>query len=243
MSDPEDRHEFSHGEGFDDPYDGFDIDPPEFVVGPDSVDPADSHVLADILDKRQIAADQVDTDALLDVGLEYMGINRYEEAIRTFERVVSYADEESLLAQEALVNKGAAHAELEEWDEAIGAYESAIHIDERSEYAAVAEMNLGYARWEYGQHDRALEHAERAVEIDDRLPQAWYNRGYFLLERGLADDALFCLENAERLGFRNPELQEEKARALEELGEYEEAAEIVDELESMQESATEDFLS
>lgn len=238
MSDGED-HEFSAGEGFEDPYEGFDLDPPEFEVGSEMVDPVDSHVLADILDERQIPADQVDIDALLDVGIEYAKINRYEEAIDAFERVVRFADEDDPAMQEALVNKGVAHAELEEWDEAIGAHESAIHENDRGEFTGVAETNLAYALWESGQHDRALEHAERAVERDERLPQAWYNRGFFLLERGLAEDALFCFENAERLGLRDAELLEEKARALEELGEYEEAADIIEEVEQRQEAVFE----
>ena len=234
MSDPEDEHAYSEGRGFDDPYEAFDIDPPELSVGPDAVDPVDSHVLADILDERQIPADQVDVQALIDVGLEYVGINRHEEAITTFERAVAFAEEDGLEAQEALVNKGVAHAELEEWDDAIGAYRSAIEIDDRSEHAGVAETNLAYALWESGQHDRALEHAERAVELDERLPQAWYNRGFFLLERGLAEDALFCFENAEKLGLRTAELLEEQANALDELGEYAEAEEVREEAERQQ---------
>ena len=238
MSDGED-HEFSAGDGFEDPYEGFDIDPPEFSIDPDEVDPVDSHVLADILDERQIPADQVDVDALIDVGIEYAQINRYEEAIEAFDRAVQFADDDDSAIAEAMVNKGVAHAELEEWDEAIGAYETALHEQERGEFAGTAETNLAYALWESGQHDRALEHAERAVERDERLPQAWYNRGFFLLERGLAEDALFCFENAERLGFRDADLLEEKARALEELGEYDEAAEIVDELAERQGVTTE----
>ena len=234
MTDHEDEHAYSEGRGFEDPYEGFDIDPPELEVGPDAVDPVDSHVLADILDERQIPADQVDVQALIDVGLEYVGINRHEEAIDTFARAIAFADEDSLDAQEALVNKGVAHAELEEWDEAIGDYRSAIDIEARSEHAAVAEMNLAYALWESGQHDRALEHAERAVELDNRLPQAWYNRGFFLLERGLAEDALFCFENAEKLGLRTADLLEEKANALDELGEYDEAEAVREEAEKHQ---------
>lgn len=239
MTDEPDEHRFSEGEGFDDPYRGFDIEPPELSVDPHAVDPVDDHVIPDLVDQRQIASEEVDLETLIDVGLEYCGINRYEEAIETFERAVHFSDEDSRQAQEALVNKGVAHGELEEWDEAIGAYRSALRIDDRSEYAAVAETNLGFALWESGQHDRALEHAERAVELDERLPQAWYNRGFFLLERGLAEEAKFCLENAEKLGLRTDELLEEKARALEELGEYDEAGEIIDQLEQRQESAEE----
>ncbi len=239
MPESPDDHAFSEGEGFEDPYEGFDIDPPELSVNPEEIDPVDDHVIPDLLDERQIPSDDVDVDMLVDVGLEYCEINRYEEAIETFERAIHFAEDESPLAREALVNKGAAHAELEEWDEAIGAYRSALHRDDRGEHAAIAETNLAYALWEAGQHDRALEHAERAVELDERLPQAWYNRGFFLNERGLAEEALFCLENAEKLGLRSEELLEEKAHALEELGEYDEAAEVKDELEERQSTAEE----
>lgn len=239
MTEPEDDHDFSEGGGFDDPYEGFDIDPPTIAVGPDEVDPVDSRVLADLLDQRQIAPEDVDVEALVDVGLDYVRINRYEEATDAFERAIQFAEEDSLVAQEAYVNKGVAHAELEEYDAAIGSYRSALSIDERSEFGAVAETNLAYALWESGQHDRALEHAERAVEIDERNPQAWYNRGFFLLERNLAEDALFCFRNAERLGLRDVTLLEEKARALEELGEHEEAAAVREEAEDRREEAEE----
>lgn len=237
MPESPDDHVYSEGDGFGEPYEGFDIDPPELAVDPDEIDPVDDHVIPDLMDKRQIANEDVDVEMLVDVGLEYCGINRFEEAIDTFERAVHFSDDDSPIAQEALVNKGVAHAELEEWDAAIGAYRSALRIDERGEHSAVAETNLAFALWEDGQHDRALEHAERAVELDERLPQAWYNRGFFLLERGLADEALFCLENAEKLGLRIEELYEEKAQALEALGEYDEAAEIIDRIESRRETA------
>ena len=211
-------HRFSEGGGFDDPYEGFDLDPPELSVDPDQVDPVDSRVLADMLDRHNVAGDDVDVEGLIEVGLEYMGINRHEQATTTFERAARFAEDDGLV-QEALVNKGVAHAELAEWDEAISAYREALRVDERGEHAAAAETNLAYALWEDGRTERALEHAERAVELDERFPQAWYNRGFFLLERGLAEDALHCFENALRLGMRSAELHEEKARAHEELGE------------------------
>lgn len=229
-------HEYSTGEGFDEPYDAFDLDPPELDVDPDKVDPVDSRVLADILDRRNVPADEVDAEALLDVGLNYVRINRHEQAVDTFERVAQFANDDRL-EQEAWVNKGAAHAELGEWDPAIGAYREAIRIDDTGEHAATAQTNLAYALWESGRVEQALEHAERAVELDERFAEAWYNRGFFLLERGLAEDALNCLDNALRLGFRNTEILEEKARALEELGEHDRAEEIAEEAAELREEA------
>ncbi|WP_254272477.1 tetratricopeptide repeat protein [Haloarcula marina] len=253
---PED-HKFSEGQGFDDPYDGFDLEPPEFEVDTDKVDPVDSRVVTDMLDRRNIPADAVDPEQLLDVGLEYMHINRHEQAAETFERVAQYTDDERL-KQEAWTNKGAAHAELEEWDAAIGAYKEALkdmeggeaqHASERAsgetastEHAATAETNLAYALWESGRTEQALEHAERAVEIDPRFAQAWYNRGFFLSERGLAEDAVEAFDNAIRLGFRNADVLEEKARALEEMGEYDRAEELADEVEEMRQNAEEQLL-
>lgn len=257
MTDPED-HDFSEDDRFDDPYEGFDIDPPELDVDPDEVDPVDSRVVADMLDDRQLGDDEVDVEELLDVGLNYMHINRYEQAADTFERVARYAPDDSTVEQEAWTNKGVAHAELDEWDAAIGAYREAIRIDDdseaqraskasgqrpqASEHTATAETNLAYALWESGRSEQALEHAERAVEIDERFAEAWFNRGFFLLERGLAEDALTSLENAIRLGMRNSQVLDEKARALEELGQYDEAEKIAEEAEEMREQAEQELI-
>ena len=226
-------HEFSSGQGVDADYEEFTLDPPELSVDPTTVDPVDSRVLTDLLDRRNVASDAVDVEELIDVGLSYMGINRFEEATETFERAARFADEDSLEAQEAWTNKGVAHAELEEYDEAIGAYKEALRIDDDSEHAATAETNLAYALWEFGRHEQALEHAERAVEIDPRFAQAWYNRGFLLVERGLAEDAVKCFDNAIRLGFRTAEVLEEKARALEEAGEHEQAEEVAERAEEL----------
>ena len=234
-----DRHEFSAGQGVDADYEEFTLDPEELDADPTTVDPVDSRVLTDVLDRRNVEDDVVDVDRLLDVGLSYMGINRFEEATETFERAAQFADEDSLDAQEAWVNKGAAHAELEEYDEAVGAYKEALRIDDDSEHAATAETNLAYALWESGRGEQALEHAERAVEIDPRFAQAWYNRGFLLIERGLAEDAVNCFDNAIRLGYREADVLEEKARALEEAGEHEQAETVADRAEELREEAEE----
>jgi tetratricopeptide (TPR) repeat protein len=230
-------HRYSEGQGFHEDYDEFTLDPPELKIDPTKVDPVDSHVLTDILDRRNIDREDVDVQGLIEVGLAYMQINRFEEATETFERAARYAEEDSLDAQEAWVNKGVAHAELEEYDEAISAYREALRIDDDSEHAASAETNLAYALWEAGYTEQALDHAERAVEIDPRFAQAWYNRGYFLSERGLHEDAINAFDNAIRLGMRNAEVLEEKAIALEELGEDEEAEAVAERAEQLREEA------
>ncbi|TYL39812.1 hypothetical protein CV102_05880 [Natronococcus pandeyae] len=229
-------HPFSEGEGFGDDYDEFDLDPPELGVDPAKVDPVDSRVITDTLDKHSIDSDDVEASELLDVGLNYMQINRYEQATEAFDRTAQFAEDDRL-EQEAWVNKGAAHAELEEYDEAIGAYREALRIDDESEHAATAETNLAYALWEFGETAQALEHAERAVEIDERFAEGWFNRAFFLSERGLAEEALHCIDNAVRLGMRNAKVLEEKAEILEELGEYDEAEEIAEEANEMRERA------
>lgn len=233
MTDREEEHSFSEGQGFDEPYDGFDLDPPELNVDPDSVDPVDSRVLTDMLDERNVGDESVDVEELIDVGLSYMQINRYEQATETFERAASFADD-AVDKQEAWVNKGVAHAELEEFDEAIGSYREALNMD-AVEHASSAHTNLAYALWQAGSGERALEHAEKALEQDQRMPQAWYNRGFFLLERGNAEDALTSFDNALRLGSRTPDVLEEKARALEALGEDDRAEEVASEAEELRE--------
>jgi tetratricopeptide (TPR) repeat protein len=249
MTDDRD-HEFSEGQGFSEPYDPFDLDPPELSVDPSQVDPVDSRVLTDVLDERNVGSDAVDAEELLDVGLSYVGINRHEQAAETFERAARFT-EDPAVEQEAWTNKGVAHAELREWDAAIGAYREALAVGEddpevetpvSDEHAASARTNMAYALWESGRTEQALEHAERAVERDPRSPQAWYNRGFFLLERGLAEDAVEAFDNALRLGFRNAQILEEKARALEEAGEYEEAEEVAEEATELRERAEEHMM-
>jgi tetratricopeptide (TPR) repeat protein len=230
-------HRFSEGQGFDEDYSEFSLDPPELAVDPTKVDPVDSRVLTDILDRRNIDPEDVDVEKLLDVGLSYMQINRFEEATEAFERTARFAGDNSGVAQEAWVNKGAAHAQLEEWDEAIGAYQEALKVDDESEHAATAHTNLAYALWESGESAEALDHAERAVELDPRFPQAWYNRGYFLHERGLNEEAVNAFDNAIRLGMRTPAVHEEKARALEELGREEEAEQAQKQANDIREQA------
>jgi len=241
MTDDRDDHEFSSGQGFGDPYEGFDIDPPELQVDTNKVDPVDSRAVTDLLDERNLASGEVDAEELLDVGLSYIGINRYEQATDALERAARFADDEKI-EQEAWTNKGAAHAEMEEWDAAIGAYREALNIDDDSEHAATAETNLAFAFWESGRTEQALEHAERAVEVDPRFAQGWYNRGFFLLERGLAEDARNAFDNAIRLGFRNAEILEEKARALEELGEDDRAEELAEEADELRQEAEAEML-
>ncbi|GAB3707751.1 tetratricopeptide repeat protein [Halorubrum pallidum] len=236
------RHEFSAGQGVDADYEEFTLDPEELDADPTTVDPVDSRVLTDILDRRNVGSDEVDVEQLVDVGLSYMSINRFEEATETFERAAQFAEEDSLEAQEAWVNKGAAHAELEEFDQAVGAYKEALRIDDGSEHAATAETNLAYALWESGRGEQALEHAERAVETDPRFAEAWYNRGFLLVERGLAEDAVSCFDNAIRLGYRNADVLEEKARALEEAGDYEQAEEVADRADELRQETEEQLI-
>jgi len=242
MTDDADRsHEFSRGQGIDDEYAEFTLDPEALTGDPSQIDPVDSHALADLLDEHNISSDQVDVAELIEVGLSYMGIHRFEEATEAFERAARFADEDSLEAQEAWVNKGAAHGQLEEYDQAIGSYQEAIRIDDDSEHAASAETNLAYALWEYGRTEEALEHAERAVEIDPRFPQAWYNRGFFLSERGLYEDAVNAFDNALRLGMRNADILEQKAMALEELGEQEAAQAAIEQADELRAAAEEEL--
>ena len=242
MTDGERPHQFSEGQGLDEDYEEFSLDPPELKIDPTKVDPVDSHVLADILDEQNVAKDKVDVQELVDVGLSYMQINRFEEATETFERAARFAEDDSLQAQEAWTNKGVAHAELEEYDEAIGAYREALRIDEDSEHAATAHTNLAYALWEWGHTEDALEHAERAVEVDPRFAQAWYNRGFFLAERGLDEDAVNAFDNAIRLRMRTADVLEEKARALEELGELDEAERVQERANELREQAEQELV-
>ncbi|MDS0299793.1 tetratricopeptide repeat protein [Halogeometricum sp. S1BR25-6] len=216
-------HRYSDGQGFGDPYEGFDLGADGPVA---DVDPADDYVLADVVEESQVHPDGVDVSTLIDVGLEYLAIEQYEQAIDSFTRAAFYAPEESAAAAEAWVNKGIAHGELDEWDEAASSHREAMRIDADDALSAAAETNFAAALWESGESTAPLEHAEAAVERDPRLAEAWYNRGYLLNERGQYEEALRCLDAAASLGLRTAWVADERRRALEALGEYDRAAEI-----------------
>lgn len=207
-------------EPFDDVYDEkFDLEDSVEVHG---VDPADSRVIDELVEG--VEPEDVDVDGLIEAGVGYVSINRFEQAVEAFDRAVRF-DEEN---QEAWINKGFAHAEMEEYDRAIGAYEEVLRLNEDDEFAAEALVNKAYAEYE-SRHGDPLETVERAIEADDRMPEAWYNRAVFLNERGNHEDALRSINNAFSLGMRTPRALDEKARALEELGRYEEAEELREE--------------
>jgi tetratricopeptide (TPR) repeat protein len=168
-----------------------------------------------------VDAEDVDVEGLVEAGVGYVSINRYEQAVEAFERAVKFDEENA----EAWVNKGFAHAEMGEYDRAIGAYDEALRVDEDGEFAAEALVNKAYAEYE-SRRGNPLETVERALEEDERNAAAWYNRAVFLNERGNHEDALRCIDNALSLGQRGPRALGEKARALEELGRYDEAEEV-----------------
>ena len=236
------RHRFSEGAGFGDPYRGFSLEVGE--TDPFRIDPTDSHVLADLLDPENYRPEDVDLDALFDVGLSYLAIEQYAQAGDVFARIAWFAPEDSREAMEAWTNRGVAHAQLGEYDEAVGAALEALRIDgvgrdegesRFADLAAVAELNLAYALWESGDSSHPLEHAERAVELDPRLPEAWFDLGFYYNERALWEPAREALERALSLGLRQADVHEELARSLDELDEPLEAEREAAEAEALRE--------
>ena len=202
---------------FDDVYDDkFDLNDQVEIEG---IDPADSRVLDEHVENAD--PEEVDVDGLIEAGVGYISINRYEQAVEAFERAVRFEEENA----EAWVNKGFAHAEMEEYDRAMRAYDEALRVDEDEEFAVEALVNKAYAEYE-SRRGNPLETVERALEKDERNAAAWYNRAVFLNERGSYEDALRCIDNALSLGQRGPRALHEKARALEELGRYDEAEDV-----------------
>jgi tetratricopeptide (TPR) repeat protein len=207
-------HRYSDGQGFGDPSEGFDLGSdrlaPDFEGPIADVDPADDDALADVAEESAIRPSDVEVSALIAVGVEYAAIEQYGQAIDSFARAAHYAPEDSAAAQAAWVNRGVARGEPGEWDEAAGAHREALRIDADDALSAAAETNLAAARCEAGESASPLDHAESAVERDPRLPEAWYNRGYLLNERGQHAAALRCLDVALSLGLRTAWVHDER---------------------------------
>ena len=216
---------------FDDVYDGkFDIDP-EMDLG--EMDPADSRAMEELVEEADPA--DVDVEALVDVGVEYVDINRFEQAVEAFERAIHFVEEGAVggpsadgataddAPQDATVDVPDGPGAGAPGDAGEGAGEVP---DEAVQLAQEAWVNKGFAHAEMGEHDRALGAYREAIAIDDSTEEAAMaltNTAYAKWEDGRAEDALHDLNRALEIDEKRPEAWYNKGFFLNQQGRYEDA--------------------
>ncbi len=131
-------------------------------------------------------------------------ITRWQDHDDAFEDVVkgiSKAVKELLLSlktKEEWVDEGNALYGLKRYEQALAAYEQALHLDPNS---AVAYNNKGNALGELKRYEEALATFKRALRLDPNYALAYYNKGLTLQALGKRDEAQQAFQKAHQLGY------------------------------------------
>jgi len=145
------------------------------------------------------------------VGLDYVLLNDYSDAVRWLERSVAEGPNEA----EAFYYLGRAYYVQNFFDKAIAAFERALHLN--PEYAK-AENNLGLAFAGKNQPERAEACYRKAIQMGQASgkpnDQPYINLADLLIQRGQNEEALEALDTAGRLGGRSDRSEELRGRAL-----------------------------
>ncbi|MCY4569376.1 MAG: tetratricopeptide repeat protein [Candidatus Poribacteria bacterium] len=143
------------------------------------------------------------TQAYYDKGRQYHGAERYSEAVSTFQKALTLAEDLERSSQDPdIKNKhiyahlGAAYIGLKAYQEAIDALQNAIALDPD---LVDAHYNLGYAYVEQGSYDQAIPHLERAIAIAPNFKRAHYNLARAYRELGNLEAATHAVTETLRL--------------------------------------------
>lgn len=170
---------------------------------------------------RSIAADPRQWGAHFNLGLALRDLNRLEDALSSFERVLAINPDFA----DALHCRGHALQELGRLDEAVAAYDRALRIRPDSTESL---KNRGCALLELGRADEALESLELALVSDPGNPDTLNDRGNALIALHRNEEALQCFDRA--LAIR-PDFElalQNRANALLRLQRVEEALDSID---------------
>jgi tetratricopeptide (TPR) repeat protein len=149
-----------------------------------------------------------------------VGLGRLQEGLESLEEALRLKPE----APEAWELKGAVLEELGHHEEALEAYDRALH------------QRPGFRTWlakggvlaGSGRYEGALEAYEGALRLEPRSPEAWYYKGAALHDLGRYEEALEAYDEALRLNPESPELWCYKGEILIELERSEEALEVLE---------------
>ena len=126
----------------------------------------------------------------------------------------------SLKTKEEWLNEGNALHSLNRSQEALAAYEQAIHLDPN---LAAAYNNKGMALYDLKRYQEALAAYEQAIRLDPNLALAYNGKGAALRALNRSQEALAAYEQAIRLDPNFANAYHNKGLALETLGKKKEA--------------------
>ena len=125
--------------------------------------------------RTQTAAQlQKDEQVLFEAGQTAVNQARYDEAIRTYHKLLILAAKDRQTLATVHVKIGSVFVAQRKFDRALAEFQQATVLD--PDYAA-AFNNLGEAQGELRQYNEALEAFNRALVLDPKLSRARYNIG------------------------------------------------------------------
>jgi tetratricopeptide (TPR) repeat protein len=140
-----------------------------------------------------------DDEDMFKIGLQLMGQQRYDEAIKAFSKAIEIIPGD----YQAYNSRGVVWALKGDFNRAIDDYNKALEI--RPRYAE-AYNNRGYARTQRGELKEALDDYSHALEIDPLLVDAYNNKAWILATTD--DDRLRNGAQAIMLAQKAAELQQ-----------------------------------
>ncbi len=128
-------------------------------------------------------------DGYFGVGLSYVGLEKFNEAIEAFLQAIKYAPQRAHI-HAAL---GSAYTSLHQYDEALKTYKNANKLLPDD---AMIHHQLGNIYSKRGNRSSAILHHQKAIEILPNLATAHYQLGILYTQENRLDDAISAYETA-----------------------------------------------
>jgi tetratricopeptide (TPR) repeat protein len=145
------------------------------------------------------------------VGLDYVLLNDYPDAVRWLERAVSEGPKDS----EAFYSLGRTYYVQNNFDKAIDAFQHALQLDPRDRKA---QNNLGLAFAAKNQPINAEAAYRKAIQMEDesghKSEQPYINLAELLSHTDRQNEALSLLDEAERIGGKSEHEQQVRGEIL-----------------------------
>lgn len=197
---------------------------------------------------KAIEIDPGDKRAWNGKGLALTNLGRYEEALQAYDKLTALDSkilflwssrglatyELSPQLYQSGHNQSDVPTEIENYEEALQAYNKAIEHDPNN---MIALNSKGVILNELGRHEEALQAINKAIEIDhgrpkgifsnkrlnSEIPKAWYNKGCALTNLGRYEEAIEALDKAIDLDPQYANAWYSKGTVLDELSRHDEA--------------------
>jgi tetratricopeptide (TPR) repeat protein len=157
-----------------------------------------------------------DAEEWFDRGNSFFEEGRFEEAIESYDRAISFQPDD----HEAWSNRGVALYSLGRYEEAIESYDRAIFF--KHDFHS-AWCNKGVSLGNLGRYEEAIKSSDRAISFQPDDHEAWSNRGLALDNLGCYEEAIRSYDHAVYIKPDYYETWYNRGNSLRNLSRYEES--------------------